>query len=183
MIFKLAFSVVNIVWRMWISKTVAFEIALSIFLFSLSWLTSKETVGQPSEPHGSAKDDPFKTTHAVLLGVGLLFQGGFDFLVRLVLTKGVHRPNRGGQPSNQGDLQNDAENSCERSAYREEGQGGEDKCDQKSHVSQCVICSMTTQACLGRLTASFWRTLGSVSQGFCVLFFIQRLSWLVLSHF
>jgi hypothetical protein len=144
--------------------------ASSVLIVRLSWFTSQKAVTQPAHPHGGSNNDPFKSTHGLLLGGRLLFQGGFNFLVRLVLAEGIHRPDRGGQPADQGDLQDQAEQASKGPTYREEGQGGEEKCDQKSHRCKCVIRSVTTQVFLIRLTSSFWWLVASVSQVVRVLF-------------
>ena len=56
-----------------------------------------------------------------------------DFLIGLELAERIDRPNGCGQPANQGELQDQAENAGERAANGEEGEPGEEEGDEESH--------------------------------------------------
>jgi len=62
-----------------------------------------------------------------------LAQCFFDLSVGGVLTQGIHGPDGGGDPANDRELQNQADNSSHGSADREEREPGEDKRNQESH--------------------------------------------------
>jgi hypothetical protein len=56
-------------------------------------------------------------------------EGPVDLLIGLVLAESVDGPDGGGDPAEDGDLQDQANNSGEGAAYGEEGQPGEEECD------------------------------------------------------
>jgi hypothetical protein len=93
-----------------------------------------------------------KMSHGVLL-FGLS-QGFFNFLVRLVLPKGVNRPNHGWNPTNQRELHHKTEKTCKRTTNREEGQPWQQKRNQKSHGCDVRIVLHRTQVSTGWLTTN-----------------------------
>jgi hypothetical protein len=60
-------------------------------------------------------------------------QGTFDFPVRLVLTDSVRSPDRRGYPSEQSDLQNEADDPGNRTTDGEECQPRQQECDKQAH--------------------------------------------------
>ncbi len=83
-----------------------------------------------------------------------LSQGFFNFLVRLVLPKGVDRPNHGWNPTNQRELHHKTEKTCKRTTNREEGQPWQQKRNQKSHGWDVRIVLHRTQVSTGWLTTN-----------------------------
>jgi hypothetical protein len=75
--------------------------------------------------------DQYNFPHSVLL-FGLR-QSFFNFLIGLVLPKGVDRPNDSWNPADQRELHHQTEKACERTTNREEGQPWQQKRNQKSH--------------------------------------------------
>jgi hypothetical protein len=59
----------------------------------------------------------------------------FDLSICAVLTQGIHGPDGGGDPAKDGELQDQADKSRDRSANSEEGEPGEDKGNQQAHQS------------------------------------------------
>jgi hypothetical protein len=57
----------------------------------------------------------------------------FDFSIGAVLTQGIHGPDGGWDPAKDGELQDQADNPCDRSANGEGGEPGEDKGNQQAH--------------------------------------------------
>jgi hypothetical protein len=93
-----------------------------------------------------------KMSHGVLL-FGLS-QSFFNFLVRLVLPKGVDRPNHGWNPTNQRELHHKTEKTCKWTTNREEGQPRQQKRNQKSHGRDVRIVLHRTQVSTGWLTTN-----------------------------
>lgn len=56
-----------------------------------------------------------------------------DLLIGLVLAERVHRPDGRGEPADQRDLQDETDDSGERTADRKERQPGEEEGDEESH--------------------------------------------------
>ncbi|SRR5260370_39148708 len=65
--------------------------------------------------------------------------GAMDLLVGLVLAKRVDGPDGGGQPTDESDLQDEADDSGEGPADGEEGQPGEKECDDESQVQASLV--------------------------------------------
>ena len=60
-------------------------------------------------------------------------QCSFDFLVGGVLTQSVHGPDRGGDPADQCELQNQADDAGNRTANREKLEPRNNQGEQKAH--------------------------------------------------
>jgi uncharacterized membrane protein len=114
--------------------------AICIFSVCFSWFAGKEAVNVETQESSRSNYYPIKNIHDLLL-VGLLFvQRSFDFLVSVVLAKGVYGPDGSGQPTYQGELQAQANDASEWTTNREEGQERKNKRYQESHVFKCVRC-------------------------------------------
>lgn len=96
--------------------------------------------------------DQYNFPHGVLL-FGLR-QSIFNFLIGLVLPKGVDRPNDSWNPTNQRELHHKTEKTCKRTTNREEGQPWQQKRNQKSHGRDVRIVLHRTQVSTGWLTTN-----------------------------
>lgn len=125
------------------------------FFFSAA---KKHAVDNPNDQSISckAKNDRKKLTQKTFHG-DLLFglsQSIFDFLVRLVLPKGVNRPNHGWNPADQRELHHKTEKTCKWTTNREKGQPWQQKRNQKSHGWDVRIVLNRTQVSTGWLTTN-----------------------------
>lgn len=93
-----------------------------------------------------------KMSHGVLLfGPSQSF---FNFLVRLVLPKGVDRPNHGWKPANQCELKHQAKDARKWPTNCEEGQPGQKERYQKPHRTNVLTVLSRTQVSTGWLTTN-----------------------------
>ena len=76
-----------------------------------------------------------------------------DFPIGVILTDGISGPDRGRDPTDHGDLQNQAHDSCDRTIDREKGQPRQQDSDEQAHaadprmISSYPICYHDTTWC------------------------------------
>ena len=76
-----------------------------------------------------------------------------DFPIGVILTDGISGPDRGRDPTDHGDLQNQAHDSCDRTIDREKGQPRQQDSDEQAHaadprmISRYPICYHDTTWC------------------------------------